>query len=388
MIVVIADDLTGAAELGGVAVRHGLSAEVQTAFDPGSAADVVLVDTDTRSCTNDSAAARVTVVATQVRAVAPELIFKKVDSVLRGHLVAEIQAIMKALALPRALLVPANPSLGRVIRDARYFVGGRPIDETDFALDPEFPRQSSDVLELLDSDGSLTVVMASPDGVMPREGVVVGECADSQDIASWVQRLDETILPAGAADFFAAVLRSRHGRQHVTKPPWQDGLPTLLLVSGSASGQSRSVIRKLERRGVPVIRMPEALVSAETCAPRLERQWSADVCEALEAHRVAVAAIGRPLAGTEGAPKRLLGHLVALVKGVLERHRVDHVCVEGGATASALVRHMGWRRLTVRCELAAGVASMTPEAEQRVVLTMKPGSYAWPAEVLRIAGVA
>ena len=48
MIVVIADDLSGAAELAGAALRHGLSAEVQTVFFPDTNADVVCVDTDSR----------------------------------------------------------------------------------------------------------------------------------------------------------------------------------------------------------------------------------------------------------------------------------------------------------------------------------------------------
>ena len=41
MIVVIADDLSGATELAAVAHAHGLSAEVQTQFDPATNARVV-----------------------------------------------------------------------------------------------------------------------------------------------------------------------------------------------------------------------------------------------------------------------------------------------------------------------------------------------------------
>ena len=59
MILVLADDLSGAAELGAVAHEHGLSAEVQTAFDPSATADVLLVDLDTRLATAEEAAARV-----------------------------------------------------------------------------------------------------------------------------------------------------------------------------------------------------------------------------------------------------------------------------------------------------------------------------------------
>ena len=48
MILVITDDLSGAAELAGTAFAHGLTAEVQTEFQPRTEAQVICLDTDTR----------------------------------------------------------------------------------------------------------------------------------------------------------------------------------------------------------------------------------------------------------------------------------------------------------------------------------------------------
>src|SRR5439155_13896885 len=84
-------------------------------------------------------------------------IYKKVDSVLRGHLLVELEAMMDQLGLNRALLVPANPSLERVVRNGQYFVRGKPIHETDFRLDPEYPRYTSSVGELLGASGARSV---------------------------------------------------------------------------------------------------------------------------------------------------------------------------------------------------------------------------------------
>lgn len=49
MIVVVADDLAGAAEMGGMALRHGLTAEIQSEFDAEADVDLIVFDTDTRS---------------------------------------------------------------------------------------------------------------------------------------------------------------------------------------------------------------------------------------------------------------------------------------------------------------------------------------------------
>jgi D-threonate/D-erythronate kinase len=150
MIVILADDLTGAAELAGVAAARGLSAEVQpVTFLPDTDARVIAVDTRTRGAPADEAARRVADFARQVARAGPEWVFKKVDSVLRGPVLAEVRSAAAALGLPRTLLVPANPSRGRSIQGGRYRVGGRPLHETAFAQDPEYPATTDDVVTLL-----------------------------------------------------------------------------------------------------------------------------------------------------------------------------------------------------------------------------------------------
>jgi len=143
---VIADDLTGAAELGAVGLRHGLSAEiVRNGGRPGGA-DLVCIDTDSRSCTPLEAARRAAEAAKMLRVAGAKWIYKKLDSVLRGNVTSEVEAVMKQLNFNRALLLPANPSLGRIIRNGEYFVQGKPINRTEFARDPEYPRLSAQVL--------------------------------------------------------------------------------------------------------------------------------------------------------------------------------------------------------------------------------------------------
>src|SRR5690606_17625476 len=99
MIGVIADDLSGAAEIGAVGLRHGLSAEIVVGGQPSGHADIVCVDTDSRSRTSEEAAQRVTAAARLLKDAGADWIYKKVDSVLRGHVVVEIDALMAALGV-------------------------------------------------------------------------------------------------------------------------------------------------------------------------------------------------------------------------------------------------------------------------------------------------
>ncbi|MHC4528562.1 MAG: four-carbon acid sugar kinase family protein, partial [Planctomycetota bacterium] len=66
MIVVIADDFTGDAELAGVGWRYALNTELQTLFDPASDAHLLVIDADSRSRSPQQAADRVRNMANQL----------------------------------------------------------------------------------------------------------------------------------------------------------------------------------------------------------------------------------------------------------------------------------------------------------------------------------
>lgn len=393
MICVIADDLSGAAELAGVALRYGWTAEVQLEFELRTHADLVCISTDTRSGTASEAAVRTAHVAEMCRTTNLALIFKKVDSVLRGWVAVELAALMRGLGKPRALLVPANPSLGRIIRNGRYLIHGRPLHETDFALDPEHPMRSSDVLsftslQLTGLDQTLfpPIHLLPVGSELPPAGILVGEAASPDDVVAWAECLDELTLPAGAAEFFAALLAQRgFGLPSRTFPISQFIPPRrALFVSGSTSDASRSFLQLCEEHGVPVLRMPSGLFEGEADGTEPLADWVAVTVQALRDSRWAVVAIDRPLHREPGIAQRLGNCLATAVQRVLEQQTVEGIFVEGGATAAALVRTLGWKRLVVQGELRPGVVLMHALETTGPVLVTKPGSYAWPQEICRL----
>ena len=128
---------SGAAELAGAALRYGLTAEVTTQPGEPCAADVCCLDADTRRLPIDEAAAKTSQFAAALLAARPKLIFKKTDSLLRGHVAAEIDAILRQTGQPRALLCPANPGRGRIVRAGRYYVEDVPLDQTGSRSRPD-----------------------------------------------------------------------------------------------------------------------------------------------------------------------------------------------------------------------------------------------------------
>jgi len=379
MIVVIADDLTGAAELGGIALRHGLDAEVQTEFMPEVEVDVIVVDTDSRWDTADNAGEKAARLAEQVQQTSPKLVYKKTDSVLRGNVLTELTAVMQGLGLTRTVLVPCNPSMGRTIVGGRYFINGQPIEKTDFANDPKHPKRSSDVLQMLDADDTTsTGIASSPTAVSDRD-IIVGEAVSNADIRTWAQCVEGNTLPAGGADFFDAILTERgYGLAQGRSDLREFSIRRTLVVCGSTSTASWSAIESFPQQGLPVVHIPDGLFRKDRDPARLLAQWTEDVCGLFKRHTIVVAALQKSGRDDPELPIWLARCQGQLVEMVLARANVDHLCIEGGATASAVVRHLGWKRFVVCDESAPGVVTMNVTA-RGLELTIKPGSYPWPS---------
>ncbi len=383
MIAVIADDFTGAAELGAIGFRYGLRTEVQREFEPDIDSDLLIIDTDTRSRSAKEAEERVGDVARSLRRMELEWIYKKVDSVMRGHILPELMAIMRSLEKRKVLLIPANPSLGRTISGGVYFVKGRPLSETDFSKDPEYPAASSDVLELLGASREVEAHFLSRGHPPPTQGIAIGEAERKEDLQEWAKRLDEDTLPAGGSDFFKAILELEGFR------PSEGGIKTSerrgrsLFICGSSSDYSRRAIRQAERRGVPVRVMPIKLFRSERMIDEILRRWADEVVSAFSRSSQVIAAIGHPVVRDPKLAKRLRYFISALAEEVLDRISVDELYIEGGATASSVLRRLGWNRFHPCGELAPGVARMRVVGEEGLHLTVKPGSYPWPNEIWR-----
>ena len=381
MIGVIADDLTGAAELGAIGWRHGLRAEIVRNGKPGSGADLVCVDTDSRACEPAAAAKRAAAAAKMLRAAGATWIYKKVDSVLRGQVTAEIEAVMKQLKLSRALLLPANPSLGRTIRGGQYFVGGKLIHKTEFARDPHFPRRSAQVLQLLKVPNFFSLRVANGDRALADGTIVIGDAATAADVQGWTGSCDPQMLPAGGAEFFNALLGQKNFRAEsggrIAKTLSVGGE---FFIVGTSTLAARKFVVAERRKKTPVFSLPQELAwGAVFSAAAVEAVTQRVVAALALQPRVILNVVLPPVRDAEVA-RCLSDHVVRVAARVLRQLPAARVFAEGGATAAELVRRMGWARLEVVRELAPGVATLAVGGDENFLLTIKPGSYAWPAQ--------
>lgn len=383
MIGVVADDLTGAAELAGLGWRRGLKAEILGPAPPSPDAGLVCIDTHSRSLPSEEAARAATLAVRRLRQLGARWIYKKVDSVLRGHVMAEVSAILEEVGCQTALIVPANPGRARVIRNGEYFIRDVPIHRTHFSRDPEYPRWTSNVTELLGGSWAGRVRICPAETPRLPEGVLVGEAASNADLERWARRLSPGVLPAGAAEFFEVLLTAeacpRAERQGCCAP----GLlaEPQLFVCGSQSEAALRFVEEARRHGVPVLHPPEPPASDRAGGPGPDDAFVCQATESLRRHPCVVLAASSIEIADPAAAQEAFQRFTRLAFEILRDGSVSHVCVEGGATAAGLLAHLAWERLCVTRELTPGVVTLKAHGRRPLDLSLKPGSYEWPEAI-------
>ncbi|MBM4144347.1 MAG: hypothetical protein FJ225_12255 [Lentisphaerae bacterium] len=383
MMFVIADDITGAVELAGIGWRYGLTVALQrdlNATPPG--ADLLVLDTDSRSLTEPEARESVALAATHTRGA--DWVYKKVDSVLRGPVRAECTELAMRLGRRSVRLCPANPSLGRRIEAGCLRIAGVPLSQTAFARDPEWPATTDRVSDLLARSSGWPCRTGEAARSAETDQIAVGDVASAADPQHWAGTVDETVLPAGGGDFFEALLQ-RQGLRQERRADWVCPAGPCLLVCGSTAASSRAVVDRLEQAGRVICDMPNALFTAVADSSAAIRNWSSDLSAALGRNGLAVLAIRHPVVTDGAVARRLAAHCAEAVRQVLQRGRVRSLLIEGGATAAAILAALGYAQWEVAGEVQRGVGVLRPRGLE-MDLVLKPGSYPWPENVIPNTG--
>ncbi|MBN1248395.1 MAG: four-carbon acid sugar kinase family protein, partial [Anaerolineae bacterium] len=388
-VVLIADDLTGAADSGVTFAEHG--AKVMVVWDAGHrpAADVVVISTESRHSAADEAAQRVTEVmaalAEGFRSVRPPWIYKKIDSTLRGHPGVELATVLRCLraassatgtgsgeGLPRALVAPAFPAQGRVTRGGIHTVHGIPLAETVFGQTMTTSRVYDFFAGAFDPGVVAEIPLASETAAEAR--VFAADAATDEDLTRLVNAALENGTrvfcgSAGLAGALAARLAAMHGWTARSEPAIQPCpvCSAVLLVIASRNPQTRRQLQALAAMGIPSITPPVRWFLDEA----FEAGVPAVLGDAVATGAAALTTSGLPELSVEGAT--LAARLGSAVAALLTARRAAWeplppapgssggdpepmgLVMTGGDAAIAVSSALGAQALHLCGEVAAGM---------------------------------
>jgi uncharacterized protein YgbK (DUF1537 family) len=364
-IVILADDLSGAADCAMACHRAGMDAQVRLELDAFGAPAALALDLDSRALSPGEALARTLAAWDRVREGA---LYRKIDSTLRGHVALEIAATLQ-IAGPEAfaLVCPAYPATGRTVRDGAIFVHGEPLAQTEiWRLGG---AGSTDLKTLLAEEG-LEPVALRLDAVRSADLAVRIDAAREDGAGALVcdaeTEADLEALVAAALPMAGVVWVGSGGltiplakalsdrRPAEPEAVTRRAGPTLVAV-GSASSVSRGQLAVLaeDPRVLSLTVSPDVLLEGPE-GPG----WR-------PASRALVAAVGKPGKDTvaiaidpaapidPGAGPALAAGLGALAGRQLGRFGA--LVATGGETARALLAAANVRSLDIRRELEPGI---------------------------------
>lgn len=386
MIIVVSDDFTGAAEIGGIGLKYGLDVEIFTKLPFESIADLVIIATNTRSKSMKEAKEESKLVSTYISNLKPELVFKKIDSVLRGHIVEETRVMMKTLKNKSAVIIPANPRLDRIVKKGIYFIGGKPIAETSFANDPEYSINCSKVMDILSKNKKHDDLSYSKSmDCCAKNGMIIGEVGNNTDMDIWGSVGDNDFLMVGSAGFFEAILKNRafvKKTDNVTIP--ENRKNARIIICGSAYHESRSFVRKAKENGFPVSYMSDQLFQSKEINSQEINFWKDEIIGLLKDYNQVILAISHPVIKSKKLTRKLKNILSQVVMAVNQELDLLDFLIEGGSTASEILNLLGFTTLIPIYQYNQGVIKMNVKKAEDIQIVLKPGSYKWPEEVLTI----
>jgi uncharacterized protein YgbK (DUF1537 family) len=253
------------------------------------------------------------------------IVFKKIDTGLRGPIGHELAGLMEGLQQSDApwtcVVAPAAPSIGRTTRDGVQYEHGLHIDQGALADDPDSPPASADIRVVLSRTGGGDYIVA--DAVCPED----------------LDRIVESYLPQGRIVFAGSLGLASALVKQITggSSPTISGDPARrpLLVCGSRHPLSAAQIEQVRNENVRILDFDPHLRRFDGT---VGSSWSGVLLVRIKKCR------DSPYIGSSS---ELMASFTEAVVALSEKIDTDGLGIIGGETAYHLLFRLGAHELEV-----------------------------------------
>ena len=369
-IALIADDLTGSLDTGLQFRKKGLITVVPVELNqPLPQAQALVLNTNSRNLPGDVAYRRVYRICRRLKAGG---IYKKIDSTMRGNVGKEALAILNAQKIPKAVVVPTVPVMGRAVEGGILRVHGTLLLKTAYARDPFHPLWTSRVSSLLEKETGEPVgfigikevrrgasylaqkIQETPARLLSLDAVLQ---SDLEIIAQACTRLAGQVLPCGSVGL-ADELKLAFRREH-TKMRKKGPRRPLLIISASRNPTTADQIEMarnhsrfplvepdLGRLTNPRTSGSEAKAAAQNLVEVLAKGDGAILTTTFQKH----------LPGKETMIPRVLGKAAVHLLGKV---RLGGLVLTGGDLAMGVCERLASSALLIEEEVLPGIPCST-----------------------------
>ena len=363
---IIADDFTGANDTGVQLRRRGIQTEVLFAGRPiGSGEASVVIDTESRTVLPDTAEKIVRRALEGVDFSPFKYVIKKIDSSIRGNIVAETKAVLDYFKPEIIVCAPALPVLGRTTAHGIQTLNGTRILDTEIAVDPINPVADDNLVNILTEISGEKVILKTEDDVhskgfsLENGKAFVCDAESNGDLDRIVAasiRTGKKVLYIGTAGMAESIM-------DIERPV----LPSFGVVASVSSVTNRQM-QYCGRNGTVLVQIPIGkILTGEVRGEELRDAALASIKKGNDTILLTDTAYDRAsLQNSLAAFKKLglgaieAGERVRTIMGtlaldILEQVRVSGVFLSGGDTALGLMKQLDADGAEIISEAIAGI---------------------------------
>lgn len=279
----IADDLTGGADAGAQFAKWGLNTLLISWKDNSRVAlskythqDVLVVNTNSRGLSPDKASSLISNLLKNYEKDLFPILYKKIDSTLRGNIGYEIDAILKRMNGSLCFMAPSYPEQNRRLVGGIMIVGEKPLALTEIARSTTSPIQESHVYKLLQQQSQnsvgwidLTLVASNVKGLQnavekeQKRGIrlIIFDAVSRRDLTNVAEvgfSLKKKPLFVGSAGLAEEVAKAISPPKFPLRPI--KSFKHILIVSGTASTVTHQQLRRLESKRISAFQLHKSLL--------------------------------------------------------------------------------------------------------------------------------
>ena len=387
----IADDFTGATDLGGLLTRAGARVSLYLGVPDDEVectTEFAIIALKCRTTPVDEAVNEVEQAALWLQRQGAEQLYWKYcstfDSTATGNIGPVAEKLLEITQQTQALYCPAFPENGRSIFKGYLFVGDQLLSESPLKDHPLTPMKDANLVRVLqpqvrDEVGLWQHSQIHSDHPLPTARHIIADAIEFNDLELIIKRTWGKLLLTGGSALAMPIpqLLAQTGelKQHQHSLP-SDLSGDAVILAGSCSAQTRLQIEQYTQG--PAYRI-DPLVLRETGIEPIWDWWCAQ--DRAKASLIYASADPTSVAAVQHA----LGHQAAgeLVENALAElalrmfaFGVSKFVVAGGETSGAISKGLGVTELEVGQEIAPGVPWCFARIKDRsVALALKSGNF-------------
>lgn len=417
-ISVISDDLTGASDCGGQLVRFGLkvSVVVQEHSEKTNDYDAVIYNTDSRSVTGFEAYERVKKVCDTIKSGPVDLVYKKIDSTMRGNIGEEINAIFDSFSPDFVIIAPAFPVNGRKVINGIHYLNTVKLENTEVAKDPKTPVRDSEIKRLIENQAKRKVehitfqeIHQGYDTIMDKLvscknnqiSYITVDSAQESDLEKLVELIHQTdfsVVWVGSAGLMN-YLPEIYGMKQVQKTlplPLPIHREPVLLVVGSVSEAGRSQLQHLLTYSDTVgLEMDSAKVLQDEDLKEMElvRILSGAQEAFLQGKNVVLYSSNnvnetRKIGEQLGYDAVKISNIISMVLGefaakMITVHDLKYLFLTGGDTAQQVFLQLNAKEFILLDEVESGIPLGRVSTDKELFIVTKAGNFGSKEVMLR-----